>query len=77
MVARHGPMVLRVCNQLLGDQHHSEDAFQAVFLVLARRARSVRDPDLLGNWLYGIALRTAARPDPVWPGSTGMRTTAP
>ena len=61
LVARHGPMVLRVCNQLLGDQHHSEDAFQAVFLVLARRARSIRDPDLLGNWLYGIALRTARK----------------
>ena len=61
LVARHGPMVLRVCNQLLGDQHHSEDAFQAVFLVLASRARSIRDPDLLGNWLYGIALRTARK----------------
>ena len=61
LVARHGPMVLRVCNQLLDDQHHSEDAFQAVFLVLARRAKSVRDPDLLSNWLFGIALRTARK----------------
>ena len=56
---RHGPMVLDVCRQLLGDRHHAEDAFQAVFLVLARKARSIRDPDLLGNWLYGVALRTA------------------
>ena len=61
MVARHGPMVLGVCRQLLGDHHHAEDAFQAVFLVLARKARSIRDPDLLGNWLYGVALRTARK----------------
>ncbi len=59
MVSRHGPMVLDVCRQLLGDLHHAEDAFQAVFFVLARKARSIRDPDLLGNWLYGVALRTA------------------
>jgi RNA polymerase sigma factor (sigma-70 family) len=59
MVARHGPMVLGVCRQLLGDHHHAEDAFQAVFLVLARQARSIRDPELLGTWLYGVALRTA------------------
>src|SRR5262245_65095038 len=59
LVGRHGPMVLSVCRQLLGDLHHAEDAFQAVFLVLARRARSIRDADLLGNWLYGVALRTA------------------
>ena len=61
LVARHGPMVLGVCRQLLVDRQHAEDAFQAVFLVLARRARSVRDPDLLCNWLYGIALRTARK----------------
>ena len=59
MVARHGPMVLAVCRQLLGDHHHAEDAFQAVFLVLARQARSIRDPDLLGTWLYGVTVRTA------------------
>ena len=61
LVARHGPIVLHVCQQLLGDHQHAEDAFQAVFLVLARRARSVRDPDLLGHWLYGVALRTARK----------------
>ena len=59
LVARHGPMVLGVCSQLLGDAQHAEDAFQAVFVVLARKARSIRDPDLLGNWLYGVAIRTA------------------
>jgi RNA polymerase sigma factor (sigma-70 family) len=59
LVLRHGPMVLGVCNELLGDRHHAEDAFQAAFLVLAQKARSIRDPDLLGNWLYGVALRTS------------------
>src|SRR5262245_30209712 len=59
LVSRHGPMVIALCRQLLVDEHHAEDAFQAVFLVLARKARSIRDPDLLANWLYGVALRTA------------------
>ncbi len=59
LVTRHGPMVLDLCLSILGDLHHAEDAFQAVFLVLARRAGSIRDPDLLGNWLYGVAIRTA------------------
>ena len=61
LVARHGPMVLGLCRQLLGDRHLAEDAFQAVFLVLARKAHSLRDPDLLGTWLYGVALRTARK----------------
>ncbi len=59
LVSRHGPMVLGVCRQLLGDHQHAEDAFQAVFLVLARKAGSLREPELLGNWLYGVAMRTA------------------
>ena len=62
LVARHGPMVLHVCHQLLNDEHHAEDAFQAVFLVLARKSSSIRQPDLLGNWLYGVALGRLARP---------------
>jgi RNA polymerase sigma factor (sigma-70 family) len=61
LVSRHGPMVLDICRQVLGDRHDAEDAFQAVFFVLARKARSIRDPDLLGHWLYGVALRTARK----------------
>jgi RNA polymerase sigma factor (sigma-70 family) len=61
LVARHGAMVLAVCRQLLRDPHDAEDAFQAVFLVLARRAGSIRDPERLGNWLYGVAIRTARK----------------
>ena len=68
LVARHGPMVLGVCRQLLGDHHHAEDAFQAVFLVLAGKARSMREPDLLGNWLYGVAAAHGAQgPRPARP----------
>ena len=61
LVARHGPMVLCVCRGVLGDAHDAEDAFQATFLVLAKRAGSIRDPDLLGNWLYGVARRSAQK----------------
>ncbi len=61
LVARHGPMVLSVCGGLLGDAHDAEDAFQATFLILAKKCRSIRDPELLGNWLYGVARRTGRR----------------
>ena len=59
LVSRHGPMVARVCRGLLGDRHAADDAAQAVFVVLLRKARSVRDPDRLAPWLHGVALRTA------------------
>ena len=61
LVARHGPMVLGVCRYLLRDVHSADDAFQAVFLVLARRAGSIRQPDLLGPWLHGVATRIARK----------------
>jgi RNA polymerase sigma factor (sigma-70 family) len=61
LVARHGPMVLHVCRQLVPDRHHAEDAFQVVFMVLARNASSIRDPNLLASWLYGVALRAARK----------------
>jgi RNA polymerase sigma factor (sigma-70 family) len=59
LVSRHGPMILRVCRQVLGDWSNAEDALQATFLVLARRSCSIRRQELLANWLYGVALRTA------------------
>ncbi len=59
IVARHGPMVMSVCRRHLPDAHLAEDAFQAVFLVLARRVREVRNPEALEGWLHGVALRTS------------------
>jgi len=60
LVTRHGPMVLRVCGGVLRNLTDIEDAFQATFLVLARKARSIRESDAVGSWLYGVALRIAA-----------------
>src|SRR5215471_11104919 len=61
ILRRHGPMVLGVCKRLLPNTHDAEDAFQATFLVLVRRAHSLSTPELLGNWLYGVAYRTALK----------------
>ncbi len=59
LLRRYGPVVLGVCRRLLANRHDAEDAFQAVFLVLVRKAESVQPPGLVGNWLYGVAVRTA------------------
>ncbi len=61
LVARHGPMVLGVCRRVLRDERDVEDAFQATFLVLVRRAGAIRDGDLVGRWLHGVAHRVAVR----------------
>ncbi len=61
LVTRHGPLVQRVCRRVLSDSSAADDAFQATFLVLARKAGSIGRRDLLANWLYGVAYRVAAR----------------
>lgn len=60
LVERHGPVVLRVCRDVLHDRDDADDAFQATFLVLVRRAHSIRNRDSVASWLYGVALRVAA-----------------
>jgi RNA polymerase sigma factor (sigma-70 family) len=61
LVWRHGPMVWGVCRRILRGHHDAEDAFQATFLVLVRKAGSIASRDLLANWLYGVAHQTALK----------------
>ena len=56
---RHAHMVWGVCRRILGDHHNAEDAFQATFLVLVRKAASIQPRDRVINWLYGVAQQTA------------------
>jgi RNA polymerase sigma factor (sigma-70 family) len=61
LVERHAAMVLATCRQVLGDSHDAEDAAQAAFLVLARKARSIRDARAVGGWLHAVAVRIASK----------------
>ncbi len=61
LVARHGPMVLRVCRTILVEPHDAEDAFQVTFLALARKAGSIQKHSSLGSWLHGTARRVARK----------------
>jgi RNA polymerase sigma factor (sigma-70 family) len=61
LVRRHGPMVLAVCRRILRNPHDADDAFQATFLILVRKASLIARPELLGNWLYGVAYRVAVK----------------
>jgi RNA polymerase sigma factor (sigma-70 family) len=61
LLRRHGPMVLGLARRIVGDAQAAEDIFQATFLVLARRAHTLRRPDSLAAWLHGVAVRLALR----------------
>ena len=61
IVRRHGSMVMGVCRRVVQDPHDAEDAFQATFLILVRKAASIARRELLANWLYGVAYHTALK----------------
>src|SRR5580693_3139444 len=61
LVQRHGPMVWGVCCRVLRNHHDAEDAFQATYLVLVRKATSITPREMVGNWLYGVAHQTALK----------------
>ena len=61
LVHRHGPLVWRICSLILRHHHNAEDAFQATFLILARKAQTITPREMLLNWLYGVARQTAPK----------------
>src|SRR5262249_44674266 len=58
---RHGPMVWGVCRRVLKSHHDAEDAFQITFTIFVRKAFSINPPEMLANWLYGVAYKTALK----------------
>src|SRR5262249_21717870 len=61
LVRRHGALVLRVCRRVLNDSHEADDAFQATFLVLVRKAGSIMKRESVGSWLHGVAYRISRK----------------
>src|SRR5437870_1758340 len=61
LVKRHGPMVLGMCRKMLRQEQDAEDAFQATFLVLAKKATAIRKQESVGSWLYSVAFRVASK----------------
>lgn len=77
LVRRHGPTVLGVCRRVLDNPADADDAFQMTFLVLARRSAEILQPELLGNWLFGVAYQTASKARRTRRRRESMRTSAP